>query len=45
MVSLSNEEAAKAKKEKASKEIQVTGAEVAKITHGNHWVEIRFGGG
>ena len=42
---VSNEEATKAKEEEASKEIQMTGAEVARIMHGNHLVKIRFGGG
>ena len=42
---VSNEEATKVKEEEASKEIKATGAEVARITHGNHLVKIRFGGG
>ena len=42
---VSNEEAMKTKEEEASKKIKATGAEVTRITNGNHLVNIRFGGG
>ena len=45
MAHVSNKEAKKAKEEEAFEKVKETEAEVARIAHGNHMVNIRFGGG